>query len=118
VVVDPEVTQLNQSILAYKNDSTTAKLGRQRIILDKARHVGNVGWRQNEQTFDAVSNVNTSIPYTTLTYAFLDNVHGITTAFDADVSDKTLGIKHASFSGDVPSFSDTSKLWVWVELKL
>ncbi len=29
-------------------------MGRQRIILDNARFVGNVGWRQNEQTFDAV----------------------------------------------------------------
>jgi hypothetical protein len=35
-------------------DGTGVTLGRQRIILDNARFVGNVGWRQNEQTFDAV----------------------------------------------------------------
>ena len=29
-----------------------AKLGRQRVIYNNARHIGNVGWRLNEQTFD------------------------------------------------------------------
>ena len=32
---------------------TKLRLGRQRIVLDNARHVGDVGWRQNDQTFDA-----------------------------------------------------------------
>ena len=32
---------------------TPLKVGRQRIILDNARFVGNVGFRQLEQTFDA-----------------------------------------------------------------
>lgn len=54
VVADPEDTELNQVWLAWRpNDATEAKLGRQRIILDNARFVGNVGFRQNEQTFDA-----------------------------------------------------------------
>jgi hypothetical protein len=33
----------------------TFKLGRQRIKLDNDRFIGNVGWRQNEQTYDAFS---------------------------------------------------------------
>jgi hypothetical protein len=33
---------------------TSIKVGRQRIKLDDDRWVGNVGWRQNEQTYDAV----------------------------------------------------------------
>ncbi len=54
VVVDVESTELNQGFLSYNAGAeTTVKAGRQRIILDNARFVGNVGWRQNEQTFDA-----------------------------------------------------------------
>src|SRR5690606_21803263 len=35
-------------------ENTTITVGRQRIIHGNARFVGNVGWRQNEQTFDGV----------------------------------------------------------------
>ena len=53
-VVDPDVAQLNQAYLRYSGlAGSDFKLGRQRIILDNARFIGNVGWRQNEQTFDA-----------------------------------------------------------------
>jgi hypothetical protein len=39
--------------LQWKNDKGTLLRGsRQRIIYDNARFVGNVGWRQNEQTYD------------------------------------------------------------------
>lgn len=55
VVADPDAEELNQAFLKYKlSDEINAKYGRQRIILDNARFVGNVGWRQNEQTFDAL----------------------------------------------------------------
>lgn len=93
-VADPEVTQLNQALLAYKTDTTHIKAGRQRLILDNARFIGNVGWRQNEQTFDAFSLVNTFLPDTTITYAFLDQVNGILTKFDADVSDHLLNLSY------------------------
>ena len=54
VVADPENVELNRLQIAYKKGGNSVTLGRQRIILDNARFVGNVGWRQNEQTFDAV----------------------------------------------------------------
>lgn len=55
VVADPMVTELNQASLIYQGlDKSLFNLGRQRIIFDNARFVGNVGWRQNEQTFDAI----------------------------------------------------------------
>ena len=54
VVADPENIELNRLQLAVMRGGTGATLGRQRIILDDARFVGNVGWRQNEQTFDAL----------------------------------------------------------------
>lgn len=53
VVADPQNVELNRLQLQYKSKATTATLGRQRINLDDQRFVGSVGWRQNEQTFDA-----------------------------------------------------------------
>lgn len=55
VVADPEDTELNRAWLRWRPAAAAdLKLGRQRIILDNARFVGNVGFRQNEQTFDAL----------------------------------------------------------------
>jgi len=55
-IADPEHTELNQAWLRYENpDFFKVRLtgGRQRIKLDDDRFIGNVGWRQNEQTFDS-----------------------------------------------------------------
>lgn len=54
VVADPENAELNRLQLSYSGSGYTGTLGRQRIIMGDARFVGNVGWRQNEQTFDAL----------------------------------------------------------------
>lgn len=54
VVPDPMNVELNRIQLQYKSKAFTLTLGRQRINLDDQRFVGSVGWRQNEQTFDAV----------------------------------------------------------------
>jgi hypothetical protein len=53
-VADPENLELNRLQVSYLHKGTGVTVGRQRIVLDNARFVGNVGWRQNEQTFDAV----------------------------------------------------------------
>ncbi|MCS7089188.1 MAG: alginate export family protein [Verrucomicrobiota bacterium] len=56
VVADPETTEINQAWLAWTwTNWFGMKLGRQRIVYDNHRFVGDVGWRQNMQTFDAVS---------------------------------------------------------------
>ncbi|MGE0773978.1 MAG: alginate export family protein [Sphingomonadaceae bacterium] len=55
VVADPESIELNRAQLQYKSKAVTLTAGRQRINIDDQRFVGSVGWRQNEQTFDAVS---------------------------------------------------------------
>ncbi len=52
-VPDPENVELNRLQVGYMRNGTGATIGRQRIVLDNARFVGNVGWRQNEQTYDA-----------------------------------------------------------------
>ena len=55
VIADPETTELDQAFVQYKQDKLTAKIGRQVITLDNHRYVGHVGWRQDRQTFDAVT---------------------------------------------------------------
>ena len=54
VVPDPENIELNRLQIAWQKNGNGIVLGRQRINLDDQRWVGSVGWRQNEQTFDAV----------------------------------------------------------------
>jgi len=53
-IPDPENLELNRLQLQYKAGGNVVTAGRQRINLDDQRWVGSVGWRQNEQTFDAV----------------------------------------------------------------
>lgn len=78
VVADPASTELNQAYLSYGGISNTvAKWGRQRLVLDNARFIGNVGWRQNEQTFDAFTVVNNSLPSTKITAAHITNVNRV-----------------------------------------
>ncbi|WP_101758381.1 alginate export family protein [Oceanicoccus sp. KOV_DT_Chl] len=54
LIPDPEVTEIDQAFIQYKGDGYMAKAGRQVITLDGHRFVGDVGWRQDRQTFDAV----------------------------------------------------------------
>ncbi|WP_156840801.1 alginate export family protein [Novosphingobium aquimarinum] len=54
VVADPQTVELNRLQVAYKGKDLGLTVGRQRIVYDNARFVGDVIWRQNEQTFDAV----------------------------------------------------------------
>jgi len=60
VVADPALVILNQLYGDYRPGfgEIHIRAGRQRIILDDARFVGNVGWRQNEQTYDAITAVS------------------------------------------------------------
>ncbi len=78
IVADPEDTNLNRLQLNYTGIPDTAlALGRQVINLDNQRFVGSVGWRQNDQTFDALSVKNQSVKDTTLFYAYADQVNRI-----------------------------------------
>lgn len=62
-IPDPEAFNANQAYVSYDGLPATRVLaGRQLIKLDDQRFVGNVGFRQNMQTFDGLSVVNRSIP--------------------------------------------------------
>jgi hypothetical protein len=77
VIADPEAFELNRLQVNWKGEKANATLGRQRIIFDDARFVGNVGFRQNEQTFDAVRFGLTSFQNVSLDYVYIDKVQRI-----------------------------------------
>ncbi len=78
VVADPEDTEVNRLQFVYTGFKNQAfVIGRQRIIFDNARFVGNVGWRQNEQTFDGLVWQYKKGKRATFTLAYLDNVNRI-----------------------------------------
>lgn len=76
LVADPTETEINQAYVRYQGlDDTDIKYGRQLFTLDNHRFIGSVGWRQNEQTFDAATVVNKSLPDTTLTAGYIYNAN-------------------------------------------
>lgn len=77
VIGDPETSELNQAYAQYGAYESQARLGRQRIIYDNAAFIGNVGWRQNEQTYDAISLNSKYFENLTLNYAYLNRVNRI-----------------------------------------
>ncbi|MBL27573.1 MAG: hypothetical protein CMM50_08510 [Rhodospirillaceae bacterium] len=75
VVPDADTVELNQGFLTYQGlEDATFRIGRQRIALDNQRFIGNVGFRQNEQTFDAVTIHSTALDDATIDYGFISNV--------------------------------------------
>lgn len=77
IVADPALTEINQALVSYRLEKTTLTLGRQEISLGDHRLVGNVGWRQNHQSFDAFLVKSEALKKTTFTYAFVDSVHRV-----------------------------------------
>lgn len=75
-VNDISGSHLNRAVLSYSGiPQTNINLGRQVLALDNMRWVGPGAWRQDDQTFDAVSITNTSIPDTSLFYAHANQVN-------------------------------------------
>ncbi len=77
VVADPATGDINRAQISYTTEGFAAIVGRQRIILDNARFVGNVGWRQNEQTYDAALVSYTGVENLSAAYAYINQVNDI-----------------------------------------
>lgn len=74
-VADGETLELNRAQVRWTGlPDTEVTVGRQRLIVGNSRFVGNVGWRQNEQTFDAVRIATTALKPVTATWIFADRV--------------------------------------------
>ena len=78
VVNDPESYEINRLQLANRSiPDTTIIAGRQQVLLDDERFISRVGWRQNEQTFDAVHVINQSIPKLTIDATYFNQVNRV-----------------------------------------
>lgn len=95
IVSDPEETELNRLQISYADENYSAIVGRQRILLDNTRFVGNVGWRQNEQTFDAVKLGYKTGAYNAQ-YAYIDQVNDILFK-SLDASHHLLNVMYSGF---------------------
>lgn len=74
-VADGETLELNRAQVRWTaRPDTELTVGRQRLVVGNSRFVGNSGWRQNEQTFDAVRIASTALKPVTLSYIFADRV--------------------------------------------
>lgn len=91
VVADPEYTEVNQAYVQFKTGALTGVAGRQRITLDDHRFIGNVGWRQNEQTYDALTFKGSPLQGVQLHYSWIANVNRV---FGPDE-----GVQPANFHG-------------------
>ncbi|HEX7034754.1 MAG TPA: alginate export family protein [Pseudomonadales bacterium] len=77
VVADPEDFDLNQAYVTHTTQTATLTGGRQRIRHADERFVGGVGWRQNEQTFDAVRVLFEPQEALAIDYTYLANVNRV-----------------------------------------
>lgn len=77
IVLDPEALEVNRLQAQWSHGGLAATLGRQRIVLSNARFVGNVGFRQNEQTFDALRLAHRASDRLSFNYIYVDRVRRI-----------------------------------------
>jgi hypothetical protein len=76
-VPDARAFEVNQAWLRWRSDRAGVVLGRQRLVFDNQRFIGNVGWRQNEQTYDGAALDFTAREGVVLRYAWLGRVHRV-----------------------------------------
>ncbi len=122
VVADPGGEDLNQLYVQYAGREWRGRLGRQRILLDDQRFVGGVGWRQNEQTYDALSFKVDRLERTSIFYSYVTNVnrifgsgvpagrhdhntHLLNARVDLNESFKVIGYAYLIDNDDAPAFS-------------
>lgn len=77
LIADPVDTELNRAVLEWKQPKFDVALGRQRLLLDNQRFIGNVGWRQNEQTYDGALLRWHASPAVDVSLAWISNVNRV-----------------------------------------
>ena len=109
VVADPGITEINQALARYQADRWRLAIGRQELVLGDARFIGNVGWRQNHQSFDAFRFDHPSLGGLRFTYVYLDRVNRIS----GDSWDLAGHLANASF--DLQNAGKFTLYGYWVE---
>ena len=77
VVADPQQTRVTQANISYAADGFVGIVGRKMVVLDNARFIGNVGWRQMPQTYDLAAVIYNGIENLSLLGAYVWNVNRI-----------------------------------------
>ena len=78
VIPDPDGLELNRAQVRYSGlTATEITIGRQRIKLDNDRMIGNVGWRQNEQTYDSAMIQWSGLKDTIVRLGYLERAHRV-----------------------------------------
>lgn len=132
LIADPSGAELNQAWAGWRDAQAAATFGRQRVLLDNQRWVGNSGWRQNEQTFDAAALEWKPSSAVTARYFWLDRVHRVNgddardplareRDLDTHLLDVALvgggqqwgGYAYAHEDHDVPTASTLTAGWRW-----
>ncbi|MFT5127563.1 MAG: hypothetical protein ACI8W8_001167 [Rhodothermales bacterium] len=107
VIADPENAQLEQAWLSYAGDKYSVKGGRQVIAHDGQRWGGHVGWRQNRQTFDALTLQVNPVENLSFSYSYIDKVIRIfgdeapETGANAEEFGSDSHLLHASYKSDI-----------------
>ena len=105
IIADPETTEVDQFLVQYKNDIVTAKLGRQIYTLDDHRFIGSVPWRQDWQTFDALTFKINPVKEFTINIAYLDQRNRIfAEAADFDSEDFLLNLNYKTPIGAIKGY--------------
>lgn len=105
VIADPETNELNRAWVQYAFEDSKAKFGRQRIIYNNAAFVGNVGWRNNEQTYDALSFSTGYFDGLSLDFAYVNQANRIFGS-DADGAFRNLPGDLYFFNGSFKATED------------
>ena len=87
IIPDNDFTEINEAYIGWRsptggcpnapgpcNGNTSFKLGRQTVIYDNHRWVGDVIWRQNNVSMDAIRLDNTSIKNLGISYTYVNKV--------------------------------------------
>ena len=103
VVADPQNKQINRLQVSYTHsgevlNGSKVTVGRQQINLGNQRFVGGVGWRQNDQTFDAVRLQVKPISALELDYSYVNQVNSI---FGTDEPVPFIAARDTEYEGDI-----------------
>ncbi|WP_200763975.1 hypothetical protein [Nitrosophilus alvini] len=86
-IADGPQTRVTQANVSYSANDATVTVGRKMLVLDNARFIGNVGWRQMPQTYDLAAVTYNGIENLSLFGAYVNRVHRI---FNTDTNSNPL----------------------------
>ena len=78
VIPDAPTTEINQAYLGWSPIETLPfRFGLQEIVIDNSRFIGNVGWRQNHQSFEAARVAFDGVENLSLAFSYIGRQHNI-----------------------------------------